>query len=93
MYFLILLQNKYKLVASKSLVGVFLVVFIRDTLYDSLKNVETALSAFGIMGMGNKGGVAIRMDLYNTSLCFVCSHLTAHTKNLAQRNSNFYTYI
>lgn len=84
-------SDAYKLVGTKCLVGIYLGVFIKTSLYSHLSNIEDTLSAFGLMGiMGNKGGVAIRMDLYNTSLCFICSHLAAHTKNLSQRNQNYY---
>jgi len=31
---------------------------------------------------GNKGAAAIRFDMYDTSLCFVCSHLAAGAKHV-----------
>ena len=40
----------------------------------------------GVMGVGkNKGGVAIRMDLHKTSLCFVGAHFTAHIEKTESR--------
>ena len=39
--------------------------------------------------MGNKGGVAIRFELYQTSLCFVNSHFAAHLSQYKKRNQNF----
>lgn len=38
---------------------------------------------------GNKGGVAIRFQLYNTSLCFCCSHFAAGQSNVNERNADF----
>jgi phosphatidylinositol-bisphosphatase len=43
--------------------------------------------------MGNKGGVAIRLSLYDSSVCFVCSHLAAHRENVVGRNSDFKNII
>jgi phosphatidylinositol-bisphosphatase len=39
--------------------------------------------------MGNKGGVAIRFELYQTSMCFVNSHFAAHLSQYKKRNQNF----
>ncbi len=38
---------------------------------------------------GNKGGVAIRLLLHSTSLCFVCTHFAAHQNKVAERNNDF----
>jgi hypothetical protein len=40
---------------------------------------------------GNKGAVAIRMDLDNTSLCFVTAHLAAGFSNYEDRNRDYRT--
>lgn len=39
--------------------------------------------------MGNKGGVSIRVQFYDSTLCFVNSHLAAHRENVAGRNADF----
>lgn len=46
----------------------------------------------GLRGMaGNKGGVAIRMEFYDTSICFVTAHLAAGHSNVAERNADYRT--
>ena len=42
---------------------------------------------------GNKGGVAIRMQLGYSSIAFVNVHLAAHTANVAQRNSDYHSIM
>ncbi len=39
--------------------------------------------------LGNKGGVGIRMRFYDTTICFVCSHLAVQRHNVAQREADF----
>jgi phosphatidylinositol-bisphosphatase len=39
--------------------------------------------------MGNKGGASIRLQFYDSTLCFVCTHLAAHRENVVGRNADF----
>ena len=39
---------------------------------------RTGIGIFGMMG--NKGGISIRFNLHETSICFVCAHLRAQQK-------------
>lgn len=41
------------------------------------------------MFSGNKGGVAIRFSIKNSSLCFVCAHLAAGQSNYRERNEDY----
>lgn len=72
---------KYIKVADKHLVGLLVVIFVKDSVYPYVKDIKAASIGVGLMGvMGNKGGVAIRLSLYDSSICFVCSHLAAVCK-------------
>ena len=82
---------KYSLVEAKHLVGLLLCVYVKSSILQAgeVRDVRLAATAVGVMGMGNKGGVAIRLHLYDTSLCFVCSHLAAHRENVEGRNADY----
>jgi hypothetical protein len=46
----------------------------------------------GLSGLsGNKGGVGIRMSLYDTSVCLMTAHLAAGLGNVAERNADYRT--
>lgn len=38
---------------------------------------------------GNKGAVGIRFQFHSTSLCFICSHLTAGQSQVRERNEDY----
>ena len=52
----------------------------------AVQSVKTGLGG----SAGNKGGVAIRLLLHATSICFVCSHLAAGQSGVADRNSDYH---
>jgi len=56
-----------------------------------LKNISTCSVGTGLLGkMGNKGGVGIRFEYFNSSFCVINSHLAAHTEYVARRNQDFH---
>ncbi|DBA00263.1 TPA: hypothetical protein N0F65_007907 [Lagenidium giganteum] len=82
--------QQYKVVLEKHLVGILLLVFVRMDHVNHVKDVSGATAGVGIMGMmGNKGGAAVRMTFYDSTLCFVCAHLAAHRENVAGRNADY----
>ncbi|KAL1459505.1 hypothetical protein WDU94_011477 [Cyamophila willieti] len=81
----------YKEICLVRLVGMMLIVFVEENLAQRVDHVVCDTVGTGFMGkFGNKGGVAIRMDLEMTSLCFVNSHLAAHTEEYERRNQDFH---
>ncbi|KAL9224992.1 hypothetical protein vseg_000966 [Gypsophila vaccaria] len=72
--------QKYSLVVSKQMVGIFLTVWVKRELVPHIRHLKTCLISRGIMGLGNKGCISVSMLLYSTSFCFICSHLASGEK-------------
>ncbi|XP_062118139.1 type I inositol polyphosphate 5-phosphatase 8 [Humulus lupulus] len=82
---------RYRLAASKQMVGIFLCVWVRSDLCSLISNLKVSCVGTGLMGyLGNKGSVSISMSLSGTSFCFVCTHLTSGEKegDEVKRNSD-----
>ena len=52
-----------------------------------VSHVETSHKGTGLGGMGNKGAVAVSMQVRASSLCFVGCHLAARPERVAERNA------
>lgn len=85
-------SDEYVLLRSGQLVGAALLVFVRSSILGRIRNVEGAIKKTGMSGIaGNKGAVAIRMDVESTSVCFVTAHLAAGFGNYEERNRDYNT--
>ena len=84
--------DEYVLLRSGQLVGAALMIFVKAAILSTIKNVEGSVKKTGMSGMaGNKGAVAIRMEISNTGLCFVTAHLAAGFSNYEERNRDYAT--
>ena len=87
-------HTEYVQVASRHLVGILLCVYVRKSLRPSIRNVMSDIVGVGLFGTaGNKGGVGIRMQIYDSDVCFICSHLAAHKNNVQGRNQDYLNII
>ncbi|KAI8032319.1 Type I inositol polyphosphate 5-phosphatase 4 [Camellia lanceoleosa] len=75
--------SRYKLMASKKMVGVFITVWMKRELLKrySVSSIKVCSVACGIMGyLGNKGSVSVTMTIEKTSFCFIAAHLASGEK-------------
>ena len=80
----------YTLLSQRFLVGLLVCVYVRNPHKNRVKYVQSDSVGVGVMGMlGNKGGVSIRLQFYDSTICIICSHLAAHRENVSGRNSDF----
>ncbi|KAK8650291.1 hypothetical protein V6N13_139936 [Hibiscus sabdariffa] len=89
-------RPKYVRIVSKQMVGIYISVWVRKRLRKHINNLKVSPVGVGLMGyMGNKGSVSVSMTLFQSRLCFVCSHLTSGQKDGAEhrRNSDVYEII
>jgi len=83
-------NRQYVLLVQKPMVGLLICLFVKVTHKERVRYVDASSIGVGVMGMmGNKGGVSVRMQFYDSTLCFVCTHLAAHRENITGRNADF----
>jgi len=83
-------NRTYTELADKYLVGLLVCIFVKQPHTPHVKHVRTDSVGVGVMGvMGNKGGASLRLQFYDSTLCFVCTHLAAHRENVLGRNADF----
>ena len=81
----------YVLLRSEQLVGTSLIIFTKTTIAKHVRNVEATTKKTGLKGMaGNKGAVAVRLELDDSTFCFVTAHFAAGHSNYEQRNLGEY---
>lgn len=86
--------DQYILLRTGQLVGAALLIFVKVSMLSRIRNVEAAIRKTGMSGIaGNKGAVAIRMDVEGTSISFVTAHLAAGFGNYDERNRDYQTII
>lgn len=58
----------------------------------AMRHVEVATKKTGLQGLsGNKGGVGIRFNLFDSTVCLMTCHLAAGHSNVTERNADYKT--
>ncbi|KAJ8754429.1 hypothetical protein K2173_002880 [Erythroxylum novogranatense] len=86
-------RPKYVRIVSKQMIGIYVSIWVRKRLRRHINNLKVSPVGVGLMGyMGNKGSVSVSMTLFQSRLCFVCSHLTSGQKDGAEQRRNADVY-
>jgi len=79
----------YQLLQTAHLVGLFTCIFVKADLRDRIRNLSSAEVKRGMGGLhGNKGAIAVRFTLDDSSLCFVNCHLAAGQSQATHRHND-----
>ncbi|WVQ80297.1 hypothetical protein IAT38_002402 [Cryptococcus sp. DSM 104549] len=71
-------------------VGVVMIVLVRKTIKEYVTRVETSEKGIGLLGFGgNKAGVAVRLQVYDTTVGFVNAHMAAFATALERRRTDY----
>jgi inositol polyphosphate 5-phosphatase INPP5B/F len=85
---------EYGVLAERHMVGLQVLVFCRLSLRSAISDIRLAHTYTGGYGVtGNKGGISVRFDVFDSPLCFVCAHFHANRENVEQRNLDFHTIL
>ncbi|KAJ3669011.1 hypothetical protein LUZ60_010961 [Juncus effusus] len=83
-------QRKYNLITCKKLVGIFVSIWVRKELVPHIGHLRISCVSRGLMGyLGNKGCISVSMSIYQTSFCFICSHLASGEKEGDELRRNY----
>ncbi|KAM0253086.1 hypothetical protein ACHAQJ_007408 [Trichoderma viride] len=82
-------DDMYHLLHTAPMVGLFTCVFVKSSLRDRITHLSGAEVKRGMGGLhGNKGAVAVRFQVDDTSLCFVNCHLAAGQTGASSRHND-----
>ncbi|RXK37280.1 hypothetical protein M231_05422 [Tremella mesenterica] len=84
--------GEFERLALTQYVGVVMIILVRRTLRPEISRLQTSERGIGLLGFGgNKAGVAVRFKVYDSTLCFVNSHLAAFANALERRRMDYET--
>ncbi|KAG2580085.1 hypothetical protein PVAP13_6NG305700 [Panicum virgatum] len=77
-------------VGSRQLAGLLIAAWASNDLKPHVGDVDAAAVPCGFgRAIGNKGGVGLRIRVYDRRICFVSNHFAAHQENVSRRNADF----
>ncbi|KAG4095810.1 DNase I-like protein [Neocallimastix lanati (nom. inval.)] len=87
-------NEKYENISCTQMVGLFLAVFVKPCIHDRISCVDVDTVETGLKGYhGNKGSIALRMLIDDSSICIINTHLAANQEQLIARNNDVVTIM
>ena len=69
--------GKYSILKSLDLVGLYVIIMVKSSVRENIKYLDCDIVRTGMMGtIGNKGSLIIKFNYNDSTLAFVCSHLS-----------------
>lgn len=86
--------HNYDFVVGENMVGLWIGMFVDTSVVGCVKELAVSHFETGNGGyLGNKGAVAIRLKLFDSSVCFVNAHFAANQGNVQQRNNDYHAIL
>ncbi|RXI05522.1 hypothetical protein DVH24_017564 [Malus domestica] len=80
----------FERMGSRQLAGLLISLWVRKNLRKHVGDIDAGAVPCGFgRAIGNKGGVGLRIRVYDRIMCFVNCHLAAHLEAVSRRNADF----
>jgi hypothetical protein len=88
------IHPEFELLSSTYMIGLSLFIFAWKGIQSITRNIQVSNLPRGVGGvLGNKGAIYIRMDILDTSICFVNAHFAAHREAVEKRNRDHHAIL
>ncbi|XP_059655619.1 type I inositol polyphosphate 5-phosphatase 12-like [Cornus florida] len=82
--------STFQRVGSRQLAALLIAIWVRKDLRTNVGDLDVAAVACGLgRAIGNKGGVGLRLRVFDRIICFVNCHFAAHLEAVNRRNADF----
>ncbi|KAL1807899.1 hypothetical protein ACET3Z_024889 [Daucus carota] len=82
--------STFERVGSRQLAGLLIAIWVRTSIRTYVGDLDAGAVACGLgRTIGNKGGVGLRLRVYDRIMCFVNCHFAAHLEAVSRRNADF----
>ncbi|XP_017610493.1 type I inositol polyphosphate 5-phosphatase 12-like isoform X1 [Gossypium arboreum] len=83
-------NTTFERMGSRQLAGLLVSLWVRKSIRTHVGDIDAAAVPCGFgRAIGNKGGVGLRIRVYDRLICFVNCHLAAHLEAVNRRNADF----
>ncbi|RAL47988.1 hypothetical protein DM860_016189 [Cuscuta australis] len=80
----------FERVGSRQLAALLITIWVRKTLRAHVGDLDVGAVACGLgRAIGNKGGVGLRLRVFDRLMCFLNCHFAAHMEAVNRRNADF----